>query len=482
MKKESTLIFEIGREGRKAAVFPGNTLISTYKLPEKCARTEQPRLPEVAEVDLVRHYMELSKKAFGVDDGFYPLGSCTMKYNPKVNEALANLEGFREIHPLQDEKTVQGALEVIYQMQKSLCEIAGMDETCLLPAAGAHGEWTGLQIIRAYHLSKKDIKRNKIIVPDSAHGTNPASAAMCGFEVVNIPSDSEGYVNLSALKEAVGEDTAALMLTNPNTLGMFDKNILEISRIVHEAGGLLYYDGANMNAIMGVTRPGDMGFDVVHWNVHKTLSTPHGGGGPGCGPVGCKSFLEKFMPIPSVEKTENGYTVSVNRPESIGRVKLFYGNFLVALKGFCYILALGREGLKEASINAVLNANYLRYHLEKYSDFHYSVPCMHEFVLSMEGIKKEHGISAIDIAKAMIDYGIHPPTMYFPLIVHEALMFEPTETESKETLDACILIVEKIMKDAREDPESLHKAPVSTPVGRLDEVGAARNPILRYNF
>jgi glycine dehydrogenase subunit 2 len=482
MKQEAILIFEISREGRKTTTFPQNTLAATYTLPVEFARKQKAKLPEVAEVDLTRHYMGLSRKAFGVDNGFYPLGSCTMKYNPKVNEALANLEGFREIHPLQNEETIQGALEVIYRMQTDLSEIAGMDETCLWPAAGAHGEWTGLQIIRAYHLYNKDEKRRKIIVPDSAHGTNPASAAMCGFEVVNIPSDHEGYVDLAALKTAVGEDTAALMLTNPNTLGLFDKNILEISRIVHEAGGLLYYDGANMNAIMGVTRPGDMGFDVVHWNVHKTLSTPHGGGGPGCGPVGCKSFLKKFLPTPSIEKTNKGYTINSDKPESIGRVKLFFGNFLVALKGYCYLLALGAKGLKEASENAVLNANYLRNALEKYSSFRYPAPCMHEFVLSMEGTKKEHGVSAIDIAKAMIDRGIHPPTMYFPLIIHEALMFDPTESESKETLDACIVIMEEIMKIARENPDSLHAAPVSTPVGRLDEVGAARNPVLRYTL
>ncbi len=482
MERKAKLIFETSKEGRQTVTLPENELLRDYGPPEEILRKVEARLPEVAEVDLVRHYMALSKKAFGVDDGFYPLGSCTMKYNPKVNEALANLEGFREIHPLQDIETVQGALQVMYEMQTALSEIAGMDTTCLLPAAGAHGEWTGLQIIRAYHLHNKDLKRSKILVPDSAHGTNPASAAMCGFEVVNIPSDAQGYVDLAALEAAAGEDTAAFMLTNPNTLGLFDKNIVEISRIIHAAGGLLYYDGANMNAIMGVTRPGDMGFDVMHWNVHKTLSTPHGGGGPGCGPVSCKDFLKKFMPIPSVEKTEEGFTLCFDIPESIGRIKLFYGNFLVALKGYCYICALGAKGLKEASENAVLHANYLLHSLAEYSDFHYPAPCMHEFVLSMQTVRKEYGVSALDIAKAMIDAGMHPPTMYFPLIVHEALMFEPTETESRETLDHCITVMREIMRTAQTDPAALHRAPVSTPVGRLDEVGAARNPVLKYPF
>lgn len=406
-----------------------------------------------------------------------------MKYNPKVNEMIASLPGFTQLHPLQPEYTVQGALAVLFEMQQSLCEISGMDKTTLLPAAGAHGEWVGMQIIRAYHLHRGDTARTKVIVPDSAHGTNPATANMCGYDVVNIASTADGYVDINALKEAVGDDTAALMLTNPSTLGLFEKDIIEIAKIVHDAGGLLYYDGANMNAIMGVTRPGDMGFDVVHWNVHKTLSTPHGGGGPGCGPVGCKAFLEAFLPVPLVQKKDDGsYTLVSSSQGSIGHVKMFYGNFLVALKGYCYILSLGAAGLKEASQNAVLNANYMLHALQKYSAFTYPAPCMHEFVLSMENAKEAYGITAIDVAKAMIDYGVHPPTMYFPLIVHEALMFEPTETEAKETLDACIAAIDEIMEMAKTNPAALHDAPISTPIGRVDEVGAARNPILRHEF
>ncbi len=476
------LIFEKSVAGRSALSLMKNELTEQYRPASEIARKEAAKLPEVAEVTLVRHYMELSNKVFGVDNGFYPLGSCTMKYNPKVNEKLAALPGFTNIHPLQAEKTVQGALQVIFELQNALSEIAGMDETTLLPAAGAHGEWTGLALIRAYHLSRGDDKRKKILVPDSAHGTNPASASMCGFSVVSIPSNEEGYVDIEALKAAADGEVAALMLTNPNTLGMFEKNILEMSQIVHDAGGLLYCDGANMNAVMGVTRPGDMGFDVLHWNVHKTLSAPHGGGGPGCGPVGCKAFLAPFMPVPRVKKGEEGFRLVSDYPDAMGNIRLFYGNFLVALKGYCYVLAMGGKGLKEASQNAVLNANYLLRHLQKYSSKQYADPCMHEFVLSMEGLAHKTGVKAMDVAKKMIDYGVHPPTMYFPLIVHEALMFEPTETESRETLDYLIQVFEEIMKLAEEDPEALHSAPRSTPVGRLDEVGAARSPVLRYEI
>ncbi|MGI6664324.1 MAG: aminomethyl-transferring glycine dehydrogenase subunit GcvPB [Christensenellaceae bacterium] len=475
------LIFEKSIAGRRTTLFPTKKE-TKITLDEKYLRKQPAKLPEVAEVEVVRHYMELSKKAFGVDDGFYPLGSCTMKYNPKINEAIAGLSGFREIHPLQPIETVQGALESMYHMSEALNEISGMDATTLLPAAGAQGEWVGMQLIRAYHLDQGDMKRTKVIVPDSAHGTNPATAAMCGFDVINLPSTAEGYVDISALKEIVGEDTAALMLTNPNTLGLFEKDILEISKTVHEAGGLVYYDGANMNAIMGVTRPGDMGFDVVHWNVHKTLSTPHGGGGPGCGAVGCKALLTPYLPTPLVVKEKDAHAISYDVPKSIGAVKLFYGNFLVALKGYAYILSMGSAGLKEVSENAVLNANYMLQALKEYSDFAYPAPCMHEFVLSFETLKKETGIAAIDVAKAMIDAGMHPPTMYFPLILPEVLMFEPTETEARETLDHGIRVVKEIIAQAKENPDALHDAPKSTPVGRVDEVAAARNPVLRYEF
>jgi len=478
---DARLIFERSVAGRSIVDFPACDLMDAYA-PEAEETRGELRLPQVAEVDLVRHYCGLSRKAEGVDTLFYPLGSCTMKYNPKLNEKAAALPGFNRIHPLQEEDTVQGCLAVMSELQDALAEITGMDAVTLQPAAGAHGEWTGLQLIRAYHLSRGDVARKRMIVPDSAHGTNPASAAMQGFQVVSIPSTEDGMVDLEALKAVMDDTVAGFMLTNPNTLGIFDKNIPEITKIVHQAGGLMYYDGANLNAIMGVTRPGDMGFDVVHWNLHKTLGTPHGGGGPGSGPVGCKAFLAPFLPVPVVEKTGEGYTFRTDLPQSIGSVKAFYGNFLVMVKAWCYVLSLGGKGLKEASQNAVLNANYMRAGLEKYSDFKYSAPCMHEFILSLETLHKEKGVSAMDVAKGMIDRGIHPPTMYFPLIVHEPLMFEPTETESRETLDAAIRLTEELIRLAETDPEALHQAPVSTPVGRMDEVGAARNPRLTYSW
>lgn len=479
---ELKLSFEKSMPGRRGAQLSENSLTAQYKLDDSFRRSEEAKLPEMAEVDTVRHYMALSKRAFGVDDGFYPLGSCTMKYNPKINEALSRLTGFTDIHPLQPVHTVQGCLEVLYGLGEMLNEVSGMDATSLQPAAGAHGEWAGLQLVRAYHLHRGDTKRTKVIVPDSAHGTNPASAAMCGFEVISIKSDGDGYVDQAALAAAMDEGVAALMLTNPNTLGKFEKEIVGISKIVHDAGGLLYYDGANMNAIMGITRPGDMGFDVVHWNLHKTLSAPHGGGGPGSGAVGCKQFLAKYLPVPAVEKQEDGYAFNYNRPDSIGRVKMFYGNFLVCLKAYCYMLSLGGEGLKAASVGAVLNANYMLHALEKYSELQYTAPCMHEFVLDLSGLKKRTGVLAVDVAKSMIDYGIHPPTMYFPLTVHEALMIEPTETESIQTLDRAIAVLEQIFKDAEQDPEKLKSAPACAPVGRPDEVTAARKPVLRYGF
>ena len=404
-----------------------------------------------------------------------------MKYNPKINEEMAAQAGFTAIHPLQPEHTVQGAMEVLYQAERALCEITGMDAMTFQPAAGAHGEFTGLLLIKAYHKHRGDLKRTKIIIPDSAHGTNPASATMAGFTVISIPSQEDGCVDLEKLKAAVGEDTAGLMLTNPNTVGLFDKNILEITKIVHDAGGLNYYDGANLNAVMGVSRPGDMGFDVVHLNLHKTFSTPHGGGGPGSGPVGCKSLLAPFLPGPVVKKQQEQYHFET--PEhSIGRVKAFYGNFTVVVKALSYILTLGAEGIREAAQNAVLNANYMMKKLGDLYTMAYEERCMHEFVMSLEPLKKETGISAMDIAKGLLDNGIHPPTMYFPLIVHEALMVEPTETESKETLDEAIEVFRSLYQTAKTDPQALHDAPHHTPVRRLDEVGAARNPKLHYSF
>ena len=395
-----------------------------------------------------------------------------MKYNPKVNEDGASNPEFANIHPLQSIDTIQGCLEVLQLAEKYLNEINGMDNFTFQPAAGAHGEFTGLLLIRAYHESRGDYKRKKIIVPDTAHGTNPASATMVGYDVINIPSTKEGGVDIEALKGALDDETAGFMLTNPNTLGLFDENVLEITRLVHEAGGLNYYDGANLNAIMGITRPGDMGFDVVHLNLHKTFSTPHGGGGPGSGPVGCKEFLSKFLPEPTLTKQE----------QSIGRVKGFYGNFLVVVKALTYILTLGAEGLKEASENSILNANYLKYHLSKKYDVPYNDHCMHEFVISIENLKEEKNITALDIAKTILDYGIHPPTMYFPINIAEALMLEPVETESKETLDEAIEIFYEIYDRAMNEPESLKQSPSTTIIGRPDEVKAAREPKLRYTF
>ena len=400
-----------------------------------------------------------------------------MKYNPKINEDMAALANFAGLHPLQPEETVKGALKVLEDTEKYLCEITGMDAMTLQPAAGAHGEFTGLLLIKAYHKDRGDEKRTKIIVPDSAHGTNPASAAMAGFDVISIASNENGYVDLKALQEAVGEDTAGLMLTNPNTVGLFDPNILEITRIVHEAGGLCYYDGANLNAAMGIARPGDMGFDVVHLNLHKTFSTPHGGGGPGSGPSGCKAFLAKFLPGIHVQHGQ-----VVKEEASIGDVRSFCANFLVVVKALTYILSIGREGVPETSANAVLNANYMKEKLKDIYPMAYDTVCMHEFVMSLEKMEHEIGVSAMDVAKALLDHGIHPPTMYFPLIVHEALMVEPTETETKETLDEAIEAFRSIYEEAVADPASMHEKPVKTPIRRPDEVTAARNPIIRYAF
>ena len=460
------LIFEKGTPGRHCHLLP-DCDVPVHQI--GVGRKEKLNLPELSENEISRHYTGLAGRAHGVNNGFYPLGSCTMKYNPKVNEEAASLEGFAGIHPLQPEHTVRGALRVFDLAEQYLCEITGMDAMTFQPAAGAHGEFTGLLLIKAYHYSRGDEKRTKIIVPDSAHGTNPASATMAGYSVVSIPSREDGCVDLDKLKEAVGEDTAGLMLTNPNTVGLFDKNILEITRIVHDGGGLCYYDGANLNAVMGIVRPGDMGFDVIHLNLHKTFSTPHGGGGPGSGPVGCKEFLRPFLP---------GFMVK--GPQSIGSVKMFYGNFGVVVKALAYIMTLGREGIPEASSNAVLNANYMMNKLSDLYQMAYNETCMHEFVMTLEDLKHDINVSAMDIAKALLDYGIHPPTMYFPLIVHEALMVEPTETESKETLDEAIEVFRSIYEKAKADPQSLHQAPVKTPVRRLDEVTAARKPVLRY--
>lgn len=472
------LIFERSVPGRRTTILPACDVPETDL--GSFVRKTPPRLPEVSENDISRHYTALAKETHGVNDGCYPLGSCTMKYNPRVNEAAAALRGFTEVHPLQPEHTVSGCLEVLLEAEKAFCEITGMDAMSFQPAAGAHGEFTGLLLIRAYHDKRGDQGRTKIIVPDSAHGTNPASAVMAGYQVVNIPSCPDGCVDLDALRQAVGPDTAGLMLTNPNTVGLFDKNILEITRIVHEAGGLNYYDGANLNAVMGVVRPGDMGFDVVHLNLHKTFSTPHGGGGPGSGPAGCKAFLREFLPGRPV-CAEGGLHFG-EYAHSIGQVKAFYGNFLVVVRALSYVKMLGAEGIRQACEQAVLNANYLRVKLSKAYRMAYDETCMHEFVMTLEEEKERLHVTAMDIAKALLDYGIHPPTMYFPLIVHEALMIEPTETESKESLDELIQAFLEIYERAETDPIQVQSAPHNTSVRRLDEVAAARNPRLRYLF
>ena len=464
------LIFEKSVAGRHLDLLP-KCDVDLVDVPAGMERSTAPALPEMSEVDVARHYTELNQHVHGVNCGFYPLGSCTMKYNPRIDEDMAALPGFTGIHPLAPEDATEGCRELLETGKKYLCEVSGMDDMTFQPAAGAHGEFTGVLLIKQYHTSRGDTKRTKIIVPDSAHGTNPATAAMCGYEVVNIASGPDGCVDLEALKSVLGEDTAGLMLTNPNTVGIFDPNILEITRLVHEAGGLCYYDGANLNAIMGVVRPGDMGFDCVHMNLHKTFATPHGGGGPGACAVGCKEFLKPFLPASVLMDGEGRL-----------QVRSFAGNFLVVVRAVAYLLTLGREGIPEASQNAVLNANYLMHQIKGSFDVAFDRTCMHEFVLDLSEFKKETGVSALDVAKSLIDYGMHPPTMYFPLTVHEALMAEPCETESKETLDAAIEVFLALNDLAYSDPEKLHEAPVKTPVTRLDEVGAARHPVLKYEF
>ena len=475
------LLFERSHPGRRCTILPACDVPTCEIAPALC-REQAPHLPQMSENELSRHYTELAKQTYGVNDGFYPLGSCTMKYNPKVNDQIAALPGFASIHPLQPEETVQGCLEALDLAAQYLCEITGMDDMTFQPAAGAHGELTGLMLIKKYHQENGHEGRVNILVPDSAHGTNPASATMAGFHVVSIPSLPNGCVDIEALRQAADEHTAGLMLTNPNTVGLFDPNIAEITEIVHKAGGLCYYDGANLNAIMGIVRPGDTGFDVVHLNLHKTFSTPHGGGGPGSGAVGCKDFLKPFLPSPTLTHDESGYHLHRDNPQSIGAVKSFYGNFLVVVRALCYLLSLGKEGVPEASQNAVLNCNYMMSHLKDLYDIAFDTGCMHEFVMTLENLKKEKGVTAMDIAKALLDNGIHPPTMYFPLIVEEALMVEPTETETRETLDHAIEVFRSIYIQAQEHPEQMHELPLHTPVRRLDEVGAARNPRLRYTF
>lgn len=477
--EKQPLLFELGAPGRRALDLPALD-VPAVELPAGLGREQKAALPELSQIEVIRHYTQLSQRTFGVDSGFYPLGSCTMKYNPKINEDVARYSGFAALHPLQEEGTVQGALELLYNLERDLAEISGMAAVTLQPAAGAHGELTGLKLIRAYHRSRQDFKRTKVIVPDSAHGTNPASTAMCGMEVVEIKSAEDGSIDLEALKAAAGEDTAALMLTNPSTLGLFENKIQEIAAIVHAAGGLLYYDGANSNAIMGVVRPGDMGYDVVHLNLHKTFATPHGGGGPGSGPVGVKEALVPFLPNPRVIRKDDGSYGWYESPESIGKVMAFGGNFGVMVKAYAYILAMGGEGLHQASLDAVLNANYIKKQLEEAYDSPFAARfCMHECVLTSRK-QKEYGVHTLDIAKRLLDYGYHPPTIYFPLIVEEAIMIEPTESETKETLDGFIEAMKKIAAEAAADPELVETAPHNTIVSRLDETLAARKPVVKW--
>lgn len=446
-------------------------------LPKNLCRTADTNLPQLSELDVMRHYKELSDLNFCIEQGFYPLGSCTMKYNPKVNELLASLDGFN-IHPNVSDDMAQGALKLMYNLQSSLLKITGMDAITLKPSAGAHGEMTGMMIIRKYFDSIGE-RRTKVIIPDSAHGTNPASAKMSGFDIVEIKSNEKGQVDIDALKSVLDRDVAAIMMTNPNTLGIFEENVEEISRLMHENGSLLYYDGANFNAIMGYTNPKLMGFDVVHLNLHKTFSTPHGGGGPGAGPVAVVEKLKDYLPTPIVDFDGEKYFRNYDLKNSIGSVKDFYGNFSVLVKAYAYILMMGKN-LKHASENAVLNANYLKEKLKKYYDLPYDEPCMHEFVLSGERQKHESGVSTLNIAKALMDGNTHPPTVYFPLIVHEAIMIEPTESEHKEMLDDFVETMIQIAQTAKENPEEILSAPHTTPVKKIDEVQAARHPDLKY--
>ncbi|AFK21657.1 aminomethyl-transferring glycine dehydrogenase subunit GcvPB [Pyrococcus sp. ST04] len=485
-KWDEPLIFELSHPGRVGYTLPKPIEDVDVKIPEKLRRKSPLNLPEVSEPEVVKHYTRLSEMNYGVDSGIYPLGSCTMKYNPKINEELATHPKVAFLHPYQDERTVQGALKIMWELEQWLKEITGMDRFTLQPAAGANGEFTGVMIIKAYHLDKGETQRTEMLVPDSAHGTNPASAAMAGFKVIEIPSNENGTVDLEALENAVSERTAGLMLTNPNTLGIFEDEILEIAKIVHKAGGLLYYDGANLNAVLGKIRPGDMGFDIVHLNLHKTFSTPHGGGGPGAGPVGVKDFLKDYLPVPLVSYDEENdrYYLDYNVPKSIGKVKELFGNFSVLVRALTYLKIMGRDGLKEVSEVAVLNANYLTQKLKGTRG--YELPHKelrkHEVVFSAEPMRRDTGVKALDVAKRLLDFGMHAPTIYFPLIVHEALMIEPTETATKEELDAYVEALKKISEEAYTNPEVVKSAPHNTAVRRVDDVLAAKKPIITWKM
>ena len=485
-------IYERSVEGRRAATMPDTGVPETpldELIPKNLLRERPAELPEVSEPEILRHYNRISRRNFDLDTGFYPLGSCTMKHNPRLNERVAALPGHARLHPAQQPKRAQGALELMWLLQRSLAEICGLPHVSLQPSAGSHGELAGLLLTRAYHDDRGE-ERTKVLTPDTAHGTNPATVTMAGYEVVKLASNERGGIDLDDLRSKADDDTACLMLTNPNTLGLFDENIAEIAEIVHSAGGTLYYDGANLNAIMGHTRPGDMGFDIVHVNLHKSFSQPHGGGGPGAGPIACSERIEPYLPKPQVDRREaqNGgepsFDLDHDRPKSIGRLRGFQGNFGVFVRSYAYILSLGGDGLQEASETAVLNANYLLARMSqgaagRYTPVAFDRRCMHEFVLSGAPAKRELGVKTTDIAKRLLDYGMHPPTVYFPLLVDEALMVEPTETETRETLDSFAEAIETILEEAKDDPEIAQGAPYTTPVRRLDEVAANRNPVVR---
>jgi glycine cleavage system P protein (glycine dehydrogenase) subunit 2 len=475
------LIYEKSRAGRRGIGVPRPEGLPVPEVPEELRRREPPRLPELAEPEVLRHFTELSTRNFGIDTGFYPLGSCTMKYNPRINERVVALPGFARLHPLVEDDAAQGALELEWHLQEILREITGLDAVSLQPAAGSQGELTGLMLFRAYFRDRGEEARRRIVIPDTAHGTNPASVTMAGFELTPVKTDPRGNIDIDDLRTKVDGSTAGLMLTNPSTLGLFDENIEEIERIFHGAGALMYYDGANLNAVCGISRPGDMGFDVVHINLHKTFSQPHGGGGPGGGPIAVRASLEPFLPVPIVVRDGDAYRLEFDRPKTIGKVRAFSGPFGVFVRSYAFMRAYG-PALREMSEVAVLNANYLLARLKDAYELPFDRLCMHEFVLSARRLKRDHGVSALDVAKRLMDYGFHPPTIYFPLVVPEALMIEPTESEAKETLDAFTEAMLAIAHEAADEPELVHGAPHARPVRRLDEVRAAKHPVVRFGF
>ena len=482
-KRDFPVIFEFSTPGRVGFSFPAPDvpeLALDALVPAEHLREEPAALPEVSELDVVRHYTRLSHRNFSIDEGFYPLGSCTMKYNPKIHEDVARFPGFSRLHPYTPPEQAQGALQLLWELERQLAEISGMERVTFQPAAGAHGELTGLLMIRAYFESRGERQRTKVVVPDSAHGTNPATAAMVGYQVITVKSDSRGNMDVDALRAAMDETVAAIMLTNPNTLGLFEERITEVEEIVHGNGAQMYMDGANFNAILGITRPGDQGFDVMHFNLHKTFTTPHGGGGPGAGAVGVKSHLVPFLPVPVVERDGDRFRLDTNRPKSIGKVRAFYGNFGNLVRAYAYLRSMGSEGMRQIAEAAVLNANYMLARLRSSFDRPYDRLCKHEFVLAGTRQKRQYGVTTRDIAKRILDYGFHAPTIYFPLIVDEAIMIEPTETESKRTMDEFIEALLAINREAKESPDIVRSAPHTTPVKRLDEVRAARQPDLRW--